>query len=433
MEPTEKKRKFPVKIVVLILVVASVVYFGPAVYFHSHFLPSTTLNGMSVSGKTQKQVEDMITEEIDRYALQIETRGETEVLNGADISLAPEFGDSILNCMKAQNPYIWPAALFSSQELEEETIVSFDKEKLESKADEFSFMLKKNQKSPKDAYCSDYSEDGYKIIPEELGSKIKRNQLVSTLSEAVNNLKETVSLEETDCYVKPNVTSEDETLKKVTNTLNQYTGVTLTYRIGEKKETLDGSVTHEWMRVNGSEVTIDEEAVKDYADSLASSYNTVFRKHTLNTSYQKTVDITAGDYGWKVDKEGEKEQILKDIKAGKSLERELIYSQTANSHGEHDYGDTYVEINLTAQHLFFYKNGSLIVESDFVSGNLSKNYDTPTGIYGLTYKQEDAVLRGENYASPVDYWMPYCNNVGMHDASWNRKSGCNCARCGESR
>ncbi len=423
MEPTEKKRKFPVKIVVLILVVASVVYFGPAVYFHSHFLPSTTLNGMSVSGKTQKQVEDMITEEIDRYALQIETRGETEVLNGADISLAPEFGDSILNCMKAQNPYIWPAALFSSQELEEETIVSFDKEKLESKADEFSFMLKKNQKSPKDAYCSDYSEDGYKIIPEELGSKIKRNQLVSTLSEAVNNLKETVSLEETDCYVKPNVTSEDETLKKVTNTLNQYTGVTLTYRIGEKKETLDGSVTHEWMRVNGSEVTIDEEAVKDYADSLASSYNTVFRKHTLNTSYQKTVDITAGDYGWKVDKEGEKEQILKDIKAGKSLERELIYSQTANSHGEHDYGDTYVEINLTAQHLFFYKNGSLIVESDFVSGNLSKNYDTPTGIYGLTYKQEDAVLRGENYASPVDYWMPYCNNVGMHDASWRRSFG----------
>ena len=57
MEPTEKKRKFPVKIVVLILVVASVVYFGPAVYFHSHFLPSTTLNGMSGSGKTQKQEE----------------------------------------------------------------------------------------------------------------------------------------------------------------------------------------------------------------------------------------------------------------------------------------------------------------------------------------------------------------------------------------
>ena len=84
-----------------------------------------------------------------------------------------------------------------------------------------------------------------------------------------------------------------------------------------------------------------------------------------------------------------------------------------------------MEINLTAQHLFFYKNGSLIVESDFVSGNASKHYDTPTGIYGLTYKERDATLRGEDYASKVAYWMPYCNNVGMHDASWRSSFGSN--------
>ena len=84
-----------------------------------------------------------------------------------------------------------------------------------------------------------------------------------------------------------------------------------------------------------------------------------------------------------------------------------------------------MEINLTAQHLFFYKNGSLIVESDFVSGNVSKNYDTPTGVYGLTYKERNATLKGENYASDVSYWMPYCNNVGMHDASWRSSFGSN--------
>ena len=425
MEQTKKKRKFPVKIVAIVFAAAAVIYFGTVIYFYSHFLPSTTLNGMSVSGKSRQQVEDMITEEISRYSLQIETRGETEVLNGTDIPLAPEFKNSILNCMKDQNPYFWPLALFSAQELEEETIVNFDEEELEEAVDAFSFMQEKNQKSPKDAYCSEYSSDGYEIIPEELGSKIKKNQLIQVLSEAVSNLKETVSLEEADCYVKPKVTSEDEKLIKLTDTLNQYTKVTVTYRIGEKREVLDGQITHNWMKADGSEVMIDEEAVKDYVDELASSYNTVFRKHTLNTSYQKTVEITAGDYGWKVDKEGEKEQILKDIKSGNSIERELIYSQTAGSHGEHDYGDTYVEINLTAQHLFFYKNGSLVVESDLVSGNLSKNYDTPTGIYGLTYKQEGAVLRGENYASPVDYWMPFCNNVGMHDASWRRSFGGN--------
>lgn len=96
--------------------------------------------------------------------------------------------------------------------------------------------------------------------------------------------------------------------------------------------------------------------------------------------------IYGGNYGWWVDNAAEKEMILEDLKAGKDVTREPVYSQTANSHGENDYGNTYVEINLTAQHLFFYKNGSLVVESDFVSGNLAKNHGTPSGSFGVTYK-----------------------------------------------
>ena len=96
---------------------------------------------------------------------------------------------------------------------------------------------------------------------------------------------------------------------------------------------------------------------------------------------------------------------------------------TANSHEGPDYGNSYVEINLTAQHLFMYVDGELIVESDFVSGNLANGWDTPTGAFTLTYKDKDAVLRGENYATPVTYWMPYAGNVGMHDATWRREFG----------
>ena len=97
--------------------------------------------------------------------------------------------------------------------------------------------------------------------------------------------------------------------------------------------------------------------------------------------------------------EGEEAQLLEDIKSGKSVEREPVYSQTANSHGENDYGNSYVEINLTSQHLFVYKNGSLVVDSDFVSGNLSKGHGSPTGAFSVTYTTTDAVLRGEDSVS----------------------------------
>ena len=133
--------------------------------------------------------------------------------------------------------------------------------------------------------------------------------------------------------------------------------------------------------------------------------------------------ISNGAYGWKIDTEGEVAQLLEDIKSGKSVEREPVYSQTANSHGENDYGNSYVEINLTSQHLFVYKNGSLVVDSDFVSGNLSKGHGSPTGAFSVTYTTTDAVLRGEDYATPVKYWMPFNGGVGFHDASWQPTFG----------
>lgn len=424
MEKSEGRKKFPAKTVIILCSTIAVIYFGVTAYFHNRFLPSTMLNGIGVSGKSAEQVEEMIRKEIDSYVLSLEERGDQkEEIRGEDISLKPEFGSSISGLIDRQNAFSWPVSFFIPQELEEATMVDFDEEKLEQSVMELQCMQKENQKKPKDAHCSEYTENGYEIVPEEQGSKIKKKVLLSALKEGVSNLKDTISLEDENCYAKPGITSENEALIRLVDTLNQYTGVAITYDEEEKTETLDGSITHNWMDVADMQVSINEEKVAEYVDELASSHNTVFRKHTLKTSYGQTIDIVNGDYGWKVDKAGEKEQIIKDLKEGVSKTREITYERRGASRGENDYGNTYVEINLTAQHLFFYKNGSLVVESDFVSGNISKNYDTPTGIYGLTYKQKDAVLKGENYASPVDFWMPFCNNVGMHDASWRSSFG----------
>ena len=66
-----------------------------------------------------------------------------------------------------------------------------------------------------------------------------------------------------------------------------------------------------------------------------------------------------------------------------------------------------------------------MIESDFVSGNHAKGYDTPSGAYPLTYKQKDATLKGENYRTPVSYWMPFNGGIGFHDATWQSSFGGN--------
>ena len=162
----------------------------------------------------------------------------------------------------------------------------------------------------------------------------------------------------------------------------------ITYQAeGKDDVVLDGETISTWLSVDDDfNVSVDDEALSAYVKAMAKNYNTAYGNRTLDTSYGQTVTIYGGNYGWWVDNAAEKEMILEDLKAGKDVTREPVYSQTANSHGENDYGNTYVEINLTAQHLFFYKNGSLVVESDFVSGNLAKNHGTPSGSFGVTYK-----------------------------------------------
>ena len=88
-----------------------------------------------------------------------------------------------------------------------------------------------------------------------------------------------------------------------------------------------------------------------------------------------------------------------------------------------------MEVDLTKQHLWFYKNGSLVVESDLVSGSVSANKQTKTGAFPLAWKQSPRVLTGDaasgsgSYSTEVQYWMPFYEGQGLHDASWRSSFG----------
>ena len=68
------------------------------------------------------------------------------------------------------------------------------------------------------------------------------------------------------------------------------------------------------------------------------------------------------------------------------------------------------------QEMWCYKDGELIVDTPVVTGNPNKGNETPAGgVWAIDAKMQDYVLRGEGYASPVDYWMPFNGDVGIHD------------------
>lgn len=426
VQHTPSKKYTGLRIVCVITVLAGL-YLGAAIFFRSHFYFGTTIDGISVGGRSAQKVEELIKKEIDGYSLTLlEREGGEEKISGADISIQPVFSGEVKKLLEQQNGFAWIVGIFKREALELDRVVSFDEVALEQAIANLDCMEEANQRTPVNAVCSGYSKDtGYVLVPADYGTTIAESAFKKAVFDAVSTLADELDMAAEGCYVEPEVGDDNKKLLDAIDEMNRYVGTTITYDFDTEKEVLDGTIISEWLSVVDLEPMVDEESVFSYVKQLGKKYNTAYQPKTLETSYGTTVTITNGFYGWRIDSEQEVAQILADLQAGEPVEREPVYLQTANSHGENDYGDSYVEINLTAQHLFLYKDGKLIVESDFVSGDVAKGHSTPTGAFGVTYTTTDAILRGQDYATPVNYWMPFAGDVGMHDATWRRSFGGN--------
>lgn len=401
-------------------------YLAKAGSYRETFLPNTTINGMDVAGKSIEDVKAMLEAELNGYELTIlERTGAGEVITKEEIGLRTEFDGGLEQVLELQEPMFWMKSLWTEVDYKMETLLVYDEARLETRLQTLSFMEESRMQEPQDAYLSEYQEstNSYEIIPETAGTELVKERVQTVVSEAIRNLQTEVDLDEAGCYVKAAVCSDDLELTKLAAELNCYVGASVTHVFGDNREVLDGSTIHEWLSVEEQSVVIDETKAAEYVKSLAKKYNTAYEKRPFLSTYGTEVTIPGGSYGWRMNQTAETEAVLADIREGAVRTREPEWIQKGASHGTYDYGTTYVEVNLTAQHLFFYKDGKLLVECDFVSGNAAKGWSTPAGIYPLTYKERNATLKGEGYSTPVSYWMPFNGGIGLHDASWRSSFG----------
>lgn len=394
-------------------------------YYSNHFYNNTMINGVNATSMTVNQAEEAINVQVKSYILTLEERnGASKQLYGEDIGLHTVYKESISDLLGNQNGFAWPLSLFKSHVLEIDTMLEYDESLLKKQFVKLKYDEASNIIEPVNAYISEYGTNGYEIVPEDPGAKVDEGKLYEAVKKSIISLEPSISIEEAGYYEEPKINSKYPELIAALEEMNKIAGAKITYEFGEAIEILDGSKISSWLSVDDNYVVnFNPDGVKEYVDYIGKTYNSFGRVRTFQTSYGDVLQIEGGDYGWWLDRVTERTELTELILSGEQLIREPVYFQTASQYGLDDIGDTYVELNLTAQHLFFYKDGKLIVESDYVSGNLLKNYGTPTGTYPIQYKENDATLDGEDYSTPVKYWMPFNHNIGFHDAPWRKKFG----------
>ena len=412
----------------LIIVIFSlfIIYISISTYFSQHFFFNTTVNGVDLSLKDKNSIASSFDDFLEKYSIEIVTRNaESQIIkeNILEKGKMLDSEEAIFKDIKSkQNSLIWITSLFKKNEYNIDEIYSIDEKGLEDIVSELN-VFKGEIISPKNVSFA-YKDGKYEIVEEEYGNEANKERVYEGIKTAVLNGKANINLDEEGCYESPKYTINSDRTKEVEKDLNKYISTNITYVFGEGKEVLSGERINKFITVNDDlEIELSKEEIRQYIKELSDKYNTVGITREFKTSIGSTVEVEGGYYGYKINSVAETSLLIENIKNGAVLEKEPSYSQKALLRGENDIGDTYVEINLTRQYMWFYKEGKIIAQGNVVTGDPRKGNSTDTGTYMLNYKQKEATLRGANYEAKVNYWMPFNGNVGIHDASWRYNFG----------
>lgn len=257
------------------------------------------------------------------------------------------------------------------------------------------------------------------------------NEVFAIIVKAVESQSTSVSLE--DCY---SIVDNSSDLEK----MNSLISSEITYQLpNEETYVLDASILYSWLvQSEDGKYFKDEEIwnqnIENFVkNELAPIANTVDSPKEFKPSgIDTTVSVQAEDYGYLVDTEAEIQMLKEDLEGKHIVNRKPCYQKTPISDKNYGLGESYIEIDLTRQKVWVYVDGYLEIETDCVTGCINKGHETPTGIFTLTYKEKDRVLRGRKlangryeYESPVSYWMPFNGGIGLHDATWRSSFGGN--------
>ena len=424
MKKMSKGKKVAAGIAGAVVLAAAGVYLGVSYYYSSHFFPKTVINGLNCAGLSVDQVKEKIQSQILSYTLTLEERGgQTEQLTGDQLQLKYVDDRKVEALMEEQNPFTWPIYIVKQNNHEMAANISYSEETMTQLLDALQCFQPENVTAPEDAKITD-NGTAFEITPEVEGNTLKREETEQAVREAIDTGKSELNFEEAGLYEAPSVRSDDETLNNQVTQMNSLTAANLTYDFVDRQYVVNRDVIKEWLTQDAEgNYTIDETQAAAWVRQMAYETDTFGLAHTFKTSLGPTIELKAGgDYGWVINKDKTTAALVEAVKAGTQGAIEPVYRYSANDRSQNDIGGTYVEICISQQKMWCYKDGQLVVETPVVTGSHATGYDTPAGsVWAIDGKKSDYDFT--LYTAHVMFWLPFNDQVGIHDSSWRSEYG----------
>lgn len=423
------KKKFVIGGLLVLAAGLATGYTVNASNYSERFLPNTKINDIDISDMTVAEANKALKANTKEASFTITDDGSPwKTLPLSELGLKTDFTKDLDQLMQDQSQWSWGMAYVFAAENDELNGLSIDQEDLKTAAKNIKGeldTLNQNRTTTKDATLTKV-DNGFVITPEVAGNAVDSEAIAKDLVTAVNADKTTMEL--LDYTKAPAVHADDEKLKQELETLNSVAQVEATYQINGDTFQIPTETISNWLIYEDGKVDLDRDQVKAYVAALGEKYNTSTNATTFKSTKRGDVKVPAGTYSWSIQVETETDALIEQILQGESFTRSPIVKGSTTDSANPLIGDTYIEVDLKNQHMWYYKDGKVVLETDVVTGKPDK-FTTPSGVNYIWNKEEDSTLKGKNedgtdYATPVNYWMPIdWEGVGIHDANWQPTFG----------
>ena len=342
----------------------------------------------------------------------VDREGTEYTISLAEADYQADYSNVLEHYRQEQNPFLWVDNVLFHSRRELSPTLTVDVDGLRRAYDSLEFVRAEQQKNKDYSLARDTS--GEYVFTDGLAGRIDLEKAFLALENTVENGQETLNLSDSGCYYDITPNENQKTLRNLWKEIERYQSCDIVYCFGQERHPVTAADCASFLAVTDQtgNFVLDEEAVTAYVEQLAEKYDGYGRTRQFHSTRGDVITIEGGTYGSKLDQKKETAYLMEHlldagVHTGTQQSHVPTYEREAFCYGRDDIGDTYIEVDMTEQKLYYYEEGKLLI-------------DTPNFVYN---KQKDRVLRGPGYASPVKFWVPVKGSIGIHDASWRKEFG----------
>ncbi|MBO4913147.1 MAG: L,D-transpeptidase [Butyrivibrio sp.] len=459
------------RIVLLITSALVVLYLIVGYYYSKGFPCAAKVNGVSCTGKSVAEVNSELCKTIQYGGINVkDLNGSTLFISADDIGFTVDYTDDLNKFISEQNALSWGVYVFKGLAGSVQPKVSYDKDKLDNIIANWEIFVPDETQDVSIVK----TDNGYELKNTLLSTPIKEN-IATAVGDAALQMQEEIDLSSEQfagCYEPATLTEEQQVIVDFYSKLQKLLNCGITYQFGNKTIPLKGDVVNGFILaydqlsgytydyenpgkgrcISGSnEIEVSSDSIRDlegFAVTLDNEplisesrlYDFFYQMHlqcdtaSMLKRYQNGEDV---DIICSKDRNGStfifdhnaEYKHLKEAFMSGSFEQEETRNLTDPKkvdffNAKKALGGTYIELDIANQHLYYYQNGRVYIDTAIVSGTMVGGHGTPAGLFHIYDKQRNKTLVGEDYECPVDYWMRLTETgVGIHDAWWQYEFG----------